>query len=118
MIEIDPEICAGCQKCCHGIPGNTIPAKLSHGKTLRYNKYYQCEQLNKRNHCNMGLAKPIECQLYPIVIFGDEVYVDMACPAWKSAVTQWYERFSKDIDSYGNDEHKFVKLYLAKMIKE
>jgi hypothetical protein len=65
----------------------------------------------------MGLARPIECQLYPIVMFGGDVYVDMMCPAWKDAVNQWYERFAKGVDDDDN-EHKFVKLYLAKMIKE
>ena len=60
----------------------------------------------------------LKCPIYPIVISGGDIYVDMMAPGWKDAVHQWYERFCKDIDSYGNDEHKFVRLYLAKMIKE
>lgn len=60
----------------------------------------------------------LKCPIYPIVISGGDIYVDMMAPGWKDTVNQWYERFSKDIDSYGNDEHKFVKLYLAKMIKD
>lgn len=60
----------------------------------------------------------LKMPIYPIVISGGDIYVDMMAPEWKSAVNQWYERFDKDIDSYGNDKHKFVRLYLAKMIKE
>ena len=60
----------------------------------------------------------LEMPTYPIVISGSDIYVDMSCPAWKDAVEQWYERFGKDVDNYDDNEHKFVKLYLARMIKE
>ena len=55
---------------------------------------------------------------YPIVIFGSDIYVDMMDLGWKDAVNQWYERFGRDVDEYDDNEHKFVKLYLARMIKE
>lgn len=44
----------------------------------------------------------------------------MVCPAWKEAVKQWEEQFGFDIDDYGDgrDDHKFVNLWIAKMIKE
>ena len=61
----------------------------------------------------------LKCPIYPIVISGGDIYVDISCPTWRIDVMQWYERFSKHIDEYDDDtKHKFVKLYLAKMIKE
>jgi len=61
----------------------------------------------------------LKSSTYPIVIIGGDIYVDMECPTWKSAVDQWYERYGDAIDDYEpNVRHKFVKLYLAKMIKE
>ena len=60
----------------------------------------------------------LKCPIYPIVISGGDIYVDMMATGWKDAVNRWYERYCKDIDSYGDDKHKFVKLYLAKMIKD
>ena len=61
----------------------------------------------------------LKCSTYPIVIFGDGIYVDMACPTWRIAAMQWYERFDGHPDEYEPDkEHKFVKLYLANMIED
>ena len=60
----------------------------------------------------------LKCPIYPIVISDGDIYVDMMVPGRKDAVNQWYERFGRDVDNYDDDEHKFVKLYLAKMIKE
>ena len=119
MIEIPHETCAGCQRCCHGTPGNHIPAKLPADSPLRYDKNHRCERLNTRNMCNLGPRKPIECQMYPIVIVGGDVYVDMSCPAWKLAVEQWCARFGGVIDDYEPGEgHKFVNLWMAKMLRE
>lgn len=56
--------------------------------------------------------------IYPIVIFGGDIYVDMVAPGWKNVVQQWYEQYGITVDDYDDGkEHKFVKLYLAKMIK-
>lgn len=119
MIEINPKTCAGCQRCCHGTPGAHIPAKLPADVLPHYDKNHRCVRLNTRNKCDLGLRKPIECQLYPIVIFGGNVFVDMSCPAWKSAIDQWCDRFGGAIDDYEpGKEHKFVALWMARMIKE
>ncbi len=124
MIEIDPKLCAGCQRCCHGTPGDYIPATLiigiqNTGNRPKINDDHRCNHLNTRNRCNYGLLKPLECAIYPIVIFGGDVYVDMSCPGWKDAVRQWCERFGGAIDEYEPDKkHKFVRLWMAKMIKE
>ena len=122
MIEIDHKTCEGCQRCCHGTPGDNIKAILQ-GSTdsPKIDKNHRCEFLNKRNNCYLSKchSKPIECQLYPIVIFGGHVCVDMSCPAWKSAIDQWCDRFGGAIDDYEPDkEHKFVALWMARMIKE
>lgn len=61
----------------------------------------------------------LKCPIFPIVISGGDIYVDMMAPGWKDAVNQWYEQFDRDIDEYDDDGvHKFVKLYLARMIKD
>ena len=65
--------------------------------------------------------KPIECAIYPIIIAGGKIYVDMTCPGWKEAVRQWDEQYGYHIDDYndGRDDHKFVDLWIAhSQIKE
>ncbi len=120
MISIPYETCAACQRCCHGKPGTTIPAHLHDGTKPENNKYYNCEKLSIRNKCGALHGKPIECAIYPIVISHDQVYVDMACPAWKDAVRQWEGQFGECIDDFNDirDDHKYVNLWIAKMIKE
>ena len=120
MISIPQETCAACQRCCHGTPGDLIPAHhTSNHRQPQIDKNRRCEFLNSRNNCGI-LNKPIGCAIFPIVISGGEVFVDMACPAWEEAVRQWDEQFGFDIDDYGDgrDDHKFVNLWIAKMIKE
>jgi len=119
IITIDPKLCEGCQRCCHGTHGNRIPAKPSHGKIPRYNKQHNCDQLNKRQHCNRGIGRPVECAIYPIVIFDDGIYVDMSCPGWQSAVDQWTKRFGAQVDDYQDGrQHEFVNLWIAQARNE
>jgi len=121
MITIDKKTCAGCQRCCHGKPGTIIPAHRYAGTKPKINKNYNCEHLSFRNKCGALYGKPVECAIYPIVIANGEVFVDMACPAWKEAVRQWTEQFGNHIDDYsdGRDDHKFVNLWIAqRQIKE
>lgn len=120
MISIPYKTCAACQRCCHGTPGDHIRAHhtSNHRQPLIDNNH-RCEFLNARNNCGV-LNQPIECAIYPIVITQGQIFVDMVCPAWKEAVKQWEEQFGFDIDDYGDgrDDHKFVNLWIAKMIKE
>ena len=115
MITINKETCAACQRCCRGKPGTTIHAHLHDGTKPKVDKNYNCEYLGSFNKCGAPHGKPIECAIYPIVISDGEVFVDMACPAWKEAVRQWDEQFGYNIDNYndGRDDHKFVNLWIA-----
>lgn len=116
MIKIDRKTCHKCQRCCHGTPGDHIPAKLPADEPIRFDRFHRCERLNSRNNCNL-MKKPMECAIYPIVIADGEIFVDMACPGWKEAIKQWDEQFGGHIDDYrdGNDDHKFVNLWVARV---
>lgn len=61
-------------------------------------------------------GKPVECAIYPIVISHEQVFVDIACPAWEEAVRQWDEQFGECIDDFNDvrDDHKYVNLWIAK----
>ena len=121
MISIDKKTCAECRRCCHGTPGDHIPAHHTdnHRQPL-IDKNHRCEFLNSRNNCGI-LNQPIECAIYPVVISDGKIYVDMACPAWEDAVKQWDEQYGGCIDDYDDcrEDHKFVDLWIAQsQIKE
>jgi len=119
MISIDKKTCKECQRCCHGKPGTILPVRLQESPQRPIiNENHICEFLNSKNNCYLSKchSKPIGCDIYPIVISYDQVFVDTACPAWQEAVKQWDEQFGGHIDDYndGRDDHKFVNLWIAK----
>lgn len=115
MIKIPHETCAACQRCCRSKPETTIQAHLYDGTKPKVDKNYNCEYLGSFNTCGAPHGKPVECAIYPMVISGGQIFVDMSCPAWKEAVRQWDEQFGGCIDNYndGRDDHKFVDLWIA-----
>ena len=88
MIKIPEELCKECGKCCHGIPGEYVFANHN-GVSPQISSKGKCQFLNNKNKCKLGYRKPIECQLYPIRIFSDGVYVSIDCPGWEIALEQW-----------------------------
>jgi len=118
IIKIDKNICKGCQRCCHGIPGNKVAAILNDGTRPTQNKHHRCEYLNRRNQCDLKSNKPFECSIYPIIVLEDGIYIDQGCPEWKTAVEQWTKRFGLSADDLVEDDSaKYVTLWIAQSIK-
>lgn len=111
LIKIPKDICRDCGSCCHGKPGQFVFVRRYDDKSPEISAKGKCQHLNSNNACKLGYRKPLECQIYPLRIFADGVYVDKNCPAWEHAIQQWYILHDKTKDEWnGLNEADYKKV--------
>ena len=110
MIKIPESICKECGLCCHGTPGEYLFARTYKEDSPQISAKGKCQYLNNKNKCKLGFKKPIECQLYPIRIFLDGVYIDKQCPGYKIALKQWKLTHEISMKEWNNKKAEYVRV--------
>lgn len=94
-IKINPELCATCKKCCTGEPFDYLASRRAiKNELLQLNEKGKCPHLTRNNKCTEFL-KPFDCEMYPILILSDGIYIDKRCPGWTDALQQFMQYASR-----------------------